>query len=149
MMPVARVLSIVLFSIAACAQEPADLSGFLSNLRQALSRSDTAALSRMLAAGAELRVGTNVMATGPEAVAQEFAAGRIWSEQSPPLLKTVSLRMVANDIALVDATETRIGALILRETTPVLLVLHRNGAEWQIASIRFSAGLLCATPRLP
>jgi ketosteroid isomerase-like protein len=147
-MPPFRMLpAFLLLARVTFAQAPADLSAFLADWKQALSRSDTQTLAAMLAPDADVRIGSNVIATGADSAASELATGRVWIEQSPPLLSIRSIRMIAADAALVDATETRIGTLTLRETTPVLLVFRRTAAGWQIASVRFAAKLLCATPQ--
>lgn len=61
---------------------------------------------------------------------------RPWSEETPPRLVMQSLRFVTPDVALVDASNTQFGSMILVRKAPVLLVMKKEGSAWRIAAIR-------------
>ena len=60
----------------------------------------------------------------------------IWRETTPPVMGDLNVRIVPTNVALVDATESRIGSVSLKQESPVLLVLLRVAGQWRIATIR-------------
>jgi hypothetical protein len=47
-----------------------------------------------------------------------------------------SIQFITTDVALVDASETWVGSLIVSRTVPVVLVLKKVGADWRVAALR-------------
>lgn len=59
-----------------------------------------------------------------------------------------SIRFVTSEVAMVDCTNTQFGSAIPVQTTPVLLVMKKEGAQWKIASLRvFSPQILLRTSK--
>jgi hypothetical protein len=73
---------------------------------------------------AKLLAGGPVSAGGP--MSEVFFAG----------VALRSIQFVTPDVALVDASETWVGSLIVSRTVPVVLVLKKVGADWRIAALR-------------
>jgi hypothetical protein len=63
---------------------------------------------------------------------------------TPPKIGHESVRFVSADVALVDATQTRYGSLILKQSAPVTLLLKLDSNRWRIVSLWLQP--LAATP---
>ena len=58
------------------------------------------------------------------------------SEVTQPKLVARSIRFITSEVALVDGAIAQFGSVILERSTPVLLVMKKEGANWRIAAIR-------------
>jgi len=67
-----------------------------------------------------------------------------WSEVTTPRILIQSIRFITPDVALVDATNTQYGSVILVRRVPVLIVVKKEKQEWRIAALRvlFTLGSL-------
>lgn len=61
-----------------------------------------------------------------------------WSEVTSPRIVIQSVRFIARDVALVDATNTQYGSVILVRRIPMLFVMKKRSG-WRIASVRVLA----------
>ena len=86
-------------------------------------------------------------------VAAEFhrlwPAGEPWSEVTPPRIQSRAIRFITPDVALVDATSTQYGSVILVRRVPLVLVMRRERTEWRIAALRVAADRLMPAPITP
>jgi len=60
----------------------------------------------------------------------------VWGEVTPPFIEIQSVQFVSPDVALVDASQTQFGSVILKRTVPVILLMKLDGKEWRILSMR-------------
>jgi len=67
------------------------------------------------------------------------ASHRPWSEVTIPRIVTKSIHFVTPDAAVVDASNTQYGSVILVRSVPVLFVMKRQGEAWRIDSLRVLA----------
>jgi len=112
----------------------------IAEVNKALSRSDAVALSRFFTADGTLRMG-RLVATGRPAIVSAMERPRSdWSEVTPAFIETQSVEFVSGDVAIVDATQTQYGSLILKRSVPVMLLMKLDGKEWRILSMRLYAG---------
>jgi hypothetical protein len=58
------------------------------------------------------------------------------SEVTSPRITTRSIRLITPQIALVECTNTQYGSMIMVRSTPMLLVMKKDGAQWRIACVR-------------
>lgn len=136
--------------LIAAAQEPdrpADLDRIRSvviDLNKARRNSDAKAFSQLFDRDGTLRVGNQIIATGPDAIEKALKGPHAWSEVTPPKIGHESVRFVSADVALVDATQTRYGSLILKQSAPVTLLLKLDSNRWRIVSLWLQP--LAATP---
>jgi hypothetical protein len=68
-----------------------------------------------------------------------MADRRPWSETTIPRLVLVQVRFVTPEVALVEASVTQFGPFAWRRD-PMLFVMRKQGAEWQVFSIRMRSG---------
>jgi len=139
------IIPLVLLAISALAvlaQEPDRsletdrIRSVIAEVNKALSRSDAAALSRFFTVDATLRSGQFV-ATGRAAIVSAFERQRsAWSEVTPAFIETEAVTFVSADTALVDATQTQYGSMILKRSVPIVLLMKLDGKEWRILSMR-------------
>jgi hypothetical protein len=61
------------------------------------------------------------------------------SEVTPPHIAIQSIRFLTPEVALVDATSTQFGTMILVRRVPIWLVMKKEGPAWKIASLRLPA----------
>jgi hypothetical protein len=59
-----------------------------------------------------------------------------WSEVTTPRIVVQSVRFITSDVALVEATITQYGSIILVRRVPLLLVMKKEARDWRIASLR-------------
>lgn len=64
-----------------------------------------------------------------------------WSEVTKPRVALHSLRFITSDVALVDASNTQYGSIVVKRRIPLLLVLKKEARGWRIASLRVLADL--------
>jgi uncharacterized protein (TIGR02246 family) len=137
---------IALFVTAVCSwtQEPsrqleADrIQSVIAKLNQARIDSDAKAFSQLFVRDGTLRIGNAVVTFRQDAIANALEERPAWSEQTPPLIGKVSVRLLSPGVALVDAKQTRYGSLILEESVPVTLLMKLDGDEWRIVSLWLS-----------
>jgi hypothetical protein len=70
-------------------------------LYRALARSDAGKLAVLVSSDADLRIGTRLVATGPDAILAALRTRPVWSELSPPWLEGISVRLLSTDTAAV------------------------------------------------
>ena len=58
-----------------------------------------------------------------------------WSEVTSPRITTRSIQLIAPRFALVECTNTQYGSVLVVRTTPMLLVMKKDGEQWRIASV--------------
>ena len=68
--------------------------------------------------------------------ARPSAGRQVWSETFPAFLDVKAIRFVSRDEAIVEAVETRIGGMTLKQTWPVELVMKRERGRWRVAGYR-------------
>lgn len=118
------------------AAETDRIRSVIGAINKARSSGNAKAFGQVFAQDGDLRVGGEVVATGPGAIAAAVGESAIWSEMTAPRIENVSVRLVSPGIALVDAHQTRYGSMILKQSVPVTLLLKREGAEWLVLSLR-------------
>ncbi len=72
-------------------------------------------------------------------VSELFPAGddsQALSEVTPPHIAVQSIRFLTPEVALVDATSTQFGTMILVRRVPIWLVMKKEASGWKIASMR-------------
>jgi ketosteroid isomerase-like protein len=128
-------------SLIALGQEPdrspeaGRIRSVIAELNKAFSRSDAVAISRFFTPDGDLRIGRFV-ATGRAAIVRAIERQRsVWGEITPPFIETQSVQFVSLDVALVDASQTQFGSVILKRTVPVILLMKLDGKEWRILSM--------------
>jgi hypothetical protein len=58
-----------------------------------------------------------------------------WSEVTAPLITIRSIRLITPQVALVECISSQYGSAIMVRAAPLLLVMKKNGTEWQIACV--------------
>jgi hypothetical protein len=97
----------------------ADIENLVRSLNQAQSE---AAARRLFAPGALGEF-------------ERLGISQPWSEISRPYFQVQAVRFVSPDVALVDASRSQYGSLVLRRQA-VLFVMKKEGNVWRIVSIR-------------
>jgi uncharacterized protein (TIGR02246 family) len=125
----------------ALAQEPdrpaevARIRSVIAEVNKARKNSDAKAFSQLFTRDGTLRIGNEIVATGPTAIENVLKKRPAWTEVTPPTIGNESVRFMSSDVALVDATETQYGTQILKRTTPVTLLMKLDGQDWRIVSL--------------
>ncbi len=118
------------------ASETDRIRAAIAAINDALTRSDAAAFARLFPPDGDLRFGDDLVAEGRAAIENALKKPRIWSEVTAPHIEDESVRFLSADSAVVDATQTRYGSVILKQSVPVTLLFKRDGREWRIVSFR-------------
>lgn len=117
-------------------------------LNDILAKPNAKSVTSLFTSDGDLRIGGSVVGIGPTAITAALLRDRkIWSEVTPPHLEAKTVRMLASDVALVDATSVQYGSTIIKRTAPVLLILKRQDLDWRVVSMRIVADP--ATAHLP
>ncbi len=119
--------------------ETARIRSVIAELNEARKNSDAKAFSQLFVQDGTLRVGTEIIATGRDAIERTVNKPAFWSEVTPPIIGNEFVRFVSSDVALVDATQTQYGSLILKQSVPVTLLMKLDGHEWRIVSLWLNA----------
>src|SRR5437867_13052469 len=125
----------------AFAQEPDRLReldrirSVIAELNKARRNADAKRFSELFARDGTLRVGNEIIATGPNAIEKAMGNPPVWTEMTALRIENDSVRCVASVVALVDATQTQVGPLILKQSVPVTLLMKLDGQEWRIISL--------------
>jgi uncharacterized protein (TIGR02246 family) len=140
-------LAVTVFTIStALAQEPDRLEqinqihSVIAELNKARKNSDAKAFSQLFTRDGTLRIGNEIVATGRDSIERIVNKPTFWSEKTPPNLRNEVVRLVAPGVVLVDATETRYGSVILKQSQPVTLLLKLDGGDWRIVSMWLHSG---------
>ena len=123
------------FVVVASAQDLGPIRSVIAEVNEARKNDDIEAFSHLFARNGTLRIGNEIVATGQDAIEKALKRSPVWSEVTAPRIGRESVRFVSPDVALVDATETRYGSLILKQSAPVTLLLKLDGGVWRIASM--------------
>jgi len=115
--------------------ETARVRSVIVELNKARRDANAKAFSQLFAPDGNLRVGNEIIATGPDAIEDAMKNPPVWTEMTAPKIENESVRFVSPVVALVDGTQTRFGPLILKESVPVTLLLKLDGQEWRIISL--------------
>jgi uncharacterized protein (TIGR02246 family) len=115
--------------------EAARIRSVIAELNEARKKSDAKAFSQLFVQDGTLRVGNEIIATGRDAIERTASKPAFWTEVTPPIIGNESVRFVSSDVALVDATQTQYGSLILKQSVPVTLLMKLDGQEWRIVSL--------------
>jgi len=108
----------------------------IAEVNKALSRSDAAVMSQLFTVDGALRAG-NFVAIGRAAIIRAIERQRSdWSEVTPAFIETQSVEFVSPELAVVNATQTQYGSVILKRIVPVMLLMKIEGKEWRILSMR-------------
>ena len=127
-------LALLSFALTpAVAQEPRST---IVALNKALAAGDKQALSALFTADSDFRIGRRFVANGPEPIAAALLNRSALSEVSPPRITKESVRLLSPDVALADAEQVRYGSMIIKQSTPVILLLKKTAEGWQILSLR-------------
>ena len=118
------------------AADTAQIRSTLERMNQALRGQDPDELSAAFTANCEVWFDGSRMGEGSQAIQRMLDTKQVWSEQTPPHLEAVSIRLVSADVVLVDAAIVRYGSLVLRRAQPVLLVFRLNDGQWRATSFR-------------
>ena len=132
-------LAALLAATPAPAQEPgphAQIRSLLQAVNESFAARDAAALSRLFAPHGDFRAGAELHATTAAALDDFFNRRPAWSETTLPRIGGETIHFVTPGIALVEAVQVQYGSLILRQSTPVLMLLRNNGTAWRIVSLR-------------
>jgi uncharacterized protein (TIGR02246 family) len=127
---------------AAIAQQPdrrldADrIRAVIAQLNESRLHADAKAFTQLFTPDGELRSGSQILATGRKAIEDSLPKRRIWSEVTVPLIGNESIRFLSPDVALVDASQSRYGSMIFKESVPVTLIMKLEGGQWRIFSLR-------------
>jgi uncharacterized protein (TIGR02246 family) len=135
---VMRKLTIVAFygAMTAIAQGPDRtlntdrIRSVIAQLNESRLHTDGKAFAQLFTLDGELRMASEVLATGRKAIENTLQKRRIWSEVTAPLIGNESIRFLSSDVALVDASQSRYGSLILKESVPVTLIMKLEGGQW-------------------
>jgi uncharacterized protein (TIGR02246 family) len=122
------------------------IQSLVAQINTARQRSDGKAFAKLFTADGDLRNAAGFVATGNRALEKSFQDRAVWSETTPPVLADLRVRLVSPNVALVDATETRIGSVALKQKTAALLVVRRISGVWRVASYRVLANIPSAGP---
>ncbi len=125
----------LVFVLVAGAQELDGIRSLIVEMNKARQNNDRRSSVQLFAPDGTLRIGNRIIATGHDAIDKALQRSRIWSEVTAPVIGKESVRMVAPGVALVDASETRYGSLILKQTAPVALRPRLDGGDWGIVSL--------------
>jgi hypothetical protein len=109
-------------------------------LNKARKNSDAKALSQLFTQDGTLRIGNEIVATGRDEIERAVNKPKFWSEKTPPNLRNEVVRLVSTGVVLVDATQTRYGSVILKQSMPVTLLLRLDAGEWRIVSLWLHSG---------
>jgi hypothetical protein len=72
---------------------------------------------------------------------------RCWQqERSQMYFEPGAIRFVTDGVALADATGSRYGGMVAKETWPALFVLKKEGADWKIDALRVFESCLAIVP---
>ena len=127
--------------------EVARIRSVIAEMNKARKDSDARAFSEVFARDGSLRIGNEIIATGPNAI-ESVLKRPAWTEVTAPMIGNESVRFVSSDVALVDATQTRYGSLILKQSVPVTLLLKLEGQEWRVVSLWLHPFAADSLPRL-
>jgi hypothetical protein len=144
------IITLVLTAITismALAQEPdrlleeiTQIHSVIAELNKARKNSDAKAFSQLFALDGTLRIGNEIVATGRDAIERIVNKPMFWSEKAPPNMRNEVVRLVSTGVVLVDATQTRYGSVILKQSQPVTLLLKLDAGEWRIVSMWLYSG---------
>jgi hypothetical protein len=88
-------------------------------------------------AASDLKIAAGLFEPASVTAVERFTSNRRpWSETTPPRLAITSIRFASSDLAIVDAESTQFGSVVIKSTTPVLIVLQRKNTDWKIAAFR-------------
>jgi uncharacterized protein (TIGR02246 family) len=130
----------------ALAQEPdrpaevARIRSVIAELNKARKTPIPKAFSQLFVRDGTLRIGNEIVANGRDAIEKSLKNPSAWTEITAPNIENESVRFVSSDVALVDATQTRYGSVILKQSLPVTLLLKLEGNEWRIVSLWLHPG---------
>ena len=140
----------ILLSLSlALAQEPthtADVnspSSLVGSVNEALRINDAIAFSNLFIPDADVWLGGQQIGKGPGAIQGAVRNREGWSEVTSPQLDSATIRLISPDVALIDASFTQYGSMILKRTVPVLLVVKEEKGAWRIISMRFVSTHCC------
>ena len=60
----------------------------------------------------------------------------IWSEKTHPMIVVRSVQFISSKAARVDAQRVQYGAITLRTSAPVVILLEKKRGTWKVASLR-------------
>lgn len=121
--------------VAAGAQDLDPIRSVIVEVNKARLGDDVEAFSQLFARDGTLRIGDEIVARGQDAIQKALKRSQVWSEVTAPRIGKELVRFVSPDVALVDATQTRYGSLILKQSAPVTLLLRLDGGVWRIVSL--------------
>ncbi len=67
-------------------------------------------------------------------ISGELGERRIWSETTPPLLEAGDVWLAAPDVAVVNATVSQYGSLLVVRRAPASLILSKHREGWRIVA---------------
>jgi uncharacterized protein (TIGR02246 family) len=105
-------------------------------LNESRQHSDAKAFAQLFTLDGELRIGNQILATGRKAIEDALQKRRIWSEVTAPLIGNESIRFLSTDLALVNASQSRYGSIVIKESVPVTLIMKLEDGQWRIFSLR-------------
>jgi uncharacterized protein (TIGR02246 family) len=120
---------------------PDEIRAVITQVNTARGQTDADAFSKLFTSDGELRIGPEIYGNGPSAITEALGKSQVWSEVTPPVIRDETVRFVSADVALVDAVQVQHGSVILRQTTPVTMVLRRESGNWRIVSLRLQPPL--------
>jgi hypothetical protein len=113
------------------------INSVVSAVSHALNHRNSADLATLFASDGDLRIGGSIL-TGPKVIAERLGTQPVWSEVTAPRIETESLRLLSNDVAVVDARWVQYGSMIVKRAQPVVLLLRIEGGRWRVASLRLA-----------
>jgi uncharacterized protein (TIGR02246 family) len=122
-------------------EEVTQIHSVIAELNRARKNSDAKAFSQLFTRDGTLRIGNEIVAAGRDAIEKALKKPSAWTEVTPPSIGNESVRFVSTGVVLVDATETRYGSVILKQSQPITLLLRLDGGEWRIVSLWLHLGV--------
>jgi hypothetical protein len=124
-----------------------DAVALIVKLKQSVGHSDAKQVASLFAPDGDLWIGNEIAGKGPEEIEGALEKPAIWSEMTAPNIQNESVRLVSDDVALVNANQAQYGSVILRKSVPITILLKYAGGRWQIVTMRLNQ--FCITGGLP
>src|SRR5882724_5564811 len=119
-----RICALFVVVLVASAQDLDRIRLVIVEVNKARKTNDMEAFSRLFVRAGTVRVGGEIVANGQDEIRKMRKGSPVWSEATPPKIGHESVREVSPGVALVDATQTRYGSLILKQSLPVTILLR-------------------------
>ena len=103
-------------------------------------------MASLFAPDGDLWIGSEIAGKGPEEIEGALEKAAIWSETTAPVIQNESVRLLSDDVALVNANQVQYGSLILKKSVPLTMLLKYAGGRWQIMTMRLNQFCITEAP---